>query len=108
LNEQALQSPIDEAKKSNVSLRPEQVQAQTGTNCIVRRQAEFVRLCSTLLLRSGPLGQVDLNPDTAFRGQDPLVVAAAGALVVGMAMTAAFFPARRASRIDPLVALRHE
>jgi predicted permease len=39
---------------------------------------------------------------------DPLVFAAAVALLLGMATAAAFFPARRASRIDPLVALRHE
>lgn len=39
---------------------------------------------------------------------DPLVFAAAVALLLAMAMAAAFFPARRASRIDPLVALRHE
>lgn len=39
---------------------------------------------------------------------DPLVFTAAVALLAGMAMAAAFFPARRAARIDPLVALRHE
>ena len=39
---------------------------------------------------------------------DPLIFAAAVSLLLAMAVAAAFFPARRASRIDPLVALRHE
>jgi predicted permease len=43
-----------------------------------------------------------------IRPHDPLVFAAAVALMLAMAVAAAFFPARRASRIDPLVALRHE
>ncbi len=39
---------------------------------------------------------------------DPSSVLAATALLLVLAVTAAYFPARRASRIDPLIALRHE
>jgi ABC-type antimicrobial peptide transport system permease subunit len=39
---------------------------------------------------------------------DPATVALAVAILMAAALIAAFGPARRASRIDPMVALRHE
>jgi ABC-type antimicrobial peptide transport system permease subunit len=39
---------------------------------------------------------------------DPLTIAGVIAVVVGAGLAACFFPARRATRVDPLIALRYE
>jgi putative ABC transport system permease protein len=41
-------------------------------------------------------------------GSDPLAFASASALMIVVAVAASYFPARRATRLDPLIALRHE
>ena len=41
-------------------------------------------------------------------GTDPLTICAAAGLMVAVAAAAGYFPARRASRLDPMVALRYE
>jgi ABC-type antimicrobial peptide transport system permease subunit len=42
------------------------------------------------------------------RPTDPAVYAAVSGVLIGVALLASYLPARRAARIDPLIALRDE
>jgi len=44
----------------------------------------------------------------SVKPKDPLSLTLAGLVLMAAAMLAGYFPARRASRVDPIVALRHE
>jgi ABC-type lipoprotein release transport system permease subunit len=41
-------------------------------------------------------------------GRDPVTVAAIAVLMAAVSMAACFWPARRATRLDPVAALRNE
>jgi ABC-type lipoprotein release transport system permease subunit len=40
--------------------------------------------------------------------RDPITLASVAVLMVAVAAAATYFPARRATTVDPLVALRHD
>lgn len=76
---------------------------------ILRRAAWLTGIgVVTGLLMAYGLAHGVANLLRGVRPDDPVVFAAITAAIVGIALLASWFPARRASRIDPMVALRDE
>ena len=85
--------------------------AQRGTvvSMVLRR---VVLLVAVGLAISLPVALIGFRLVRSFlfgtEPNDPVTLSVAAAILVGAAILAGYAPARRASRIDPLVALRHE
>lgn len=77
---------------------------------VVVRQAAVVVLAGTVvgLIASLALGRVLANLVYGVGAHDPLTLACGASLVVIVSGVAAYLPARRAAKSDPLVALRSE
>jgi predicted permease len=77
---------------------------------MVLRQSVVLALCGIVsgLAASLALGQYARNLLFQVKETDLLALAAASAIMFTVAIGAGFIPARRASRIDPMVALRTE
>ena len=59
-------------------------------------------MCAFLLRRSLASLVFDVSPS------DPLIYAGVAALMFAVSLAACYIPARRASRVDPMIALRWE
>jgi putative ABC transport system permease protein len=77
---------------------------------LVLRQGLSLALAGTVIGLAGALAASRLITRLIPEAQpgDPLTLAGVSALLIGVALAATYVPARRASRVDPTVALRFD
>jgi hypothetical protein len=99
------------------SARPAESPGESFANAIVgalmKQKAIFSNVCgfSAATFPTTPLEVRTLSKQVELFGvasTDPRVVAGAAAFLVAVGMLAAYFPARRATLVDPITTLRHE
>jgi ABC-type lipoprotein release transport system permease subunit len=54
------------------------------------------------------LGQVVASQLYGISAQDPLTIVAVAGFMLGVALSACYVPAWRATKVDPMIALRYE
>ena len=96
--------------KREIGLRMALGAAHASVLRLILKQGMTLVLAGVLIGFAAALivGRVVSSMLFGVSGNDPLSVSAAAAVLLTAAFLACYFPARRASRVDPLVALRQE
>jgi hypothetical protein len=85
-------------------------QAEAASGEMILRQVFVLAAVGLAIGLPTGLGATKLVESFLFgmRHNDPLALTLAGAILLGAALLAGYVPARKAARIDPMTALRHE
>jgi ABC-type antimicrobial peptide transport system permease subunit len=77
---------------------------------LVMRQTALLVVIGVIIGLIAALGATRLIESRLYglKPNDPLTIALAGLLLLTVAAIAGYLPARRASRVDPMLALRHD
>lgn len=97
------------SRRSEIGIRMALGATPADIQRLVIREGLFVGIVGLALGVAGALGLTRFLASLLYgvRPSDPLTFACVSVLLLGMAALASSMPARRASRIDPMVALRY-